>query len=422
MKNMAVKRIEKSLELLDSRISQSGDTVYGFLLVSQKGGKDYFDLHGDHVPDTVIEKIAEHIKNVPLLSMHKYFDPEIKGPVGHVVSSFPLTKDLADSFGIKTDTYGLIISAKVTNPAVLEAVKAGLYTGFSIGFYITGEMDREGDLSDYRFIVEDSFPLEVSLVDRPAQEPATFRRIKQAPENKGKNMSVENEQISDTQKPAPVVSPITVGDIALAVKTALVSDKEQGEELAELITRKAKDLFDVEYARREECFRQEAERRVKEAQELAEKRTQEAVAKLEREDRVRTLAAKLEGLGGSVDERITLAASLVDSPEASKIMVEKAENLKKALTTTVGTVGNDDPAIEVKPVHPVIKEFLAEAEAVAKEFGMGMNEKDSNSMAVLHKKMLNVSKQPHRESLRKALKNFDTLAQQREQEVYKEIR
>lgn len=405
-------KVSKNAELLDANLSASGDTVYGFLLVSQKEGQDYFDLHGDHVPDKVIEKIAEHIKNVPLLSMHKYFDPVISGPVGHIVSSFPLTKDLADSFGIQTDTYGLIISAKVTNAAVLEAVKAGKYTGFSIGFYVKGS----GDFFDPQFIVEDGFPLEVSLVDRPAQELATFRRIKQAPTKiKEKNMSVENEQ-PDTQTPAPVAaSGITKEDIALAVKSALAADKKPDEDQAELITRKAKELFDAEYAKREEAVRQEAERRVKEAQELAEKRTQEAVEKLEREDRIRTLAVKLEGLGGSVDERVTLASSLVDSPEAAKIMVEKAENLKKALTTTVGTVGNDDPSVEVKAeVHPVIKEFLTEAEAAAKEFNLRFDEKDSDSMATLHKKMYDISKETRRESLRKALKGLDRLSFERQ--------
>ena len=410
-------RVNKNADLIKGTISGTGDTVYGFLLVSQKQGQDYFDLHGDHVPDEVIEKIAAHIKNVPLLSMHQYFDPLISGPVGHIESSFPLTKDLAESFGIQTDTYGLIISAKVTNPVVLEAVRSGKYTGFSIGFYITGK----GDLLDSTFVVEDGFPLEVSLVDRPAQEPATFVRIKASPtEVKEEIMTVENEQ-PDTQSHSPAqVSGITVEDIALAVKSALTTEKKQGEDQAEVITRKAKELFDAEYTKREEAVRQEAERRVKEAQELAEKRTQEAVAKLEREDRVRALAVKLEGLGGSVEERVTLAGSLVDSPEAAKIMVEKAENLKKALTTTVGTVGNDDPAVEVKPeVHPVIKEFLTEAEAVAKEFNLRFDEKDADSMATLHKKMYDISKESRRESLRKALKGLDRLSFER-QAAFKE--
>lgn len=52
---------------------------------------------------------------------------------GSIVFAFPMTEDVAKSFGVESSTTGLMIAMKPDDNDVLEKFKSGEYTGFSIG-------------------------------------------------------------------------------------------------------------------------------------------------------------------------------------------------------------------------------------------------------------------------------------------------
>jgi hypothetical protein len=56
-------------------------------------------------------------------------------PVGKVVFAFPMTEDVAKSFGLveKLDQTGVIVGTLITDDDILKKFQSGEYTGYSIG-------------------------------------------------------------------------------------------------------------------------------------------------------------------------------------------------------------------------------------------------------------------------------------------------
>jgi hypothetical protein len=105
--------------------------AFGYAIICKKDGEDYFDLHGDHIPEKVMLKAASEFAAgyMPAHDMH------IDEYAGQILFSFPMTEDIAKSLGIKTKTTGLLIGMK-PDKRMLKAMKDGKYTGFSIGFRV----------------------------------------------------------------------------------------------------------------------------------------------------------------------------------------------------------------------------------------------------------------------------------------------
>ena len=82
--------------------------------------------------------------------------------VGNARHTFPLTADIAASLGITSDRTGFLIGAAV-NKAMETLYDEGKINGFSIGGYLM----REDQAITTLYIDE------TSLVEMPAQEPAT---------------------------------------------------------------------------------------------------------------------------------------------------------------------------------------------------------------------------------------------------------
>ena len=103
--------------------------VMGWAIVCKIKGKEYFDSQGDHIPEASMLKASlNFMKGARTLGdMHK----EAEG--GTVVFAWPMTKEVAKSFDIKTDTTGLMIAIKPENKEMLAKFESGEYTGFSIG-------------------------------------------------------------------------------------------------------------------------------------------------------------------------------------------------------------------------------------------------------------------------------------------------
>ena len=107
--------------------------MFGFAIVCKEAGEDHYDLQGHHIPeDVMLEAAADFALNSRIAKdMHDKSDRG-EGVYGEVAFIFPLTTEIAKSFGIQTEKTGLMIAMK-PDATMLEKFAKGEYTGFSIG-------------------------------------------------------------------------------------------------------------------------------------------------------------------------------------------------------------------------------------------------------------------------------------------------
>lgn len=103
--------------------------VFGWAIVCKEFGEEYFDLHGDHIPeDAMLKAATDFMKNSQVAKEMHAGDA-----IGQILFAFPLTEDIAKAFGLQTHKTGLMIAMKPAGEGVLEKFRSGEYTGFSIG-------------------------------------------------------------------------------------------------------------------------------------------------------------------------------------------------------------------------------------------------------------------------------------------------
>lgn len=110
------------------KVDEGLGLVFGYAIVCKQDGKDYFDVQGDHIPESAMLDAAADF----MLSSRVSKDMHVGEADGTVVFAFPMTTDIAKAFGIETKTTGLMIAMK-PSPDVLQKFASGEYTGFSIG-------------------------------------------------------------------------------------------------------------------------------------------------------------------------------------------------------------------------------------------------------------------------------------------------
>lgn len=115
------------------KVDESLGLVFGWAMVCKEGGEDYFDLQGDHIPeDAMLAASTDFMLNSRMAKDMHLEDGELPGSV---VFAFPMTTEVAKSFGIETDKTGLLVAMKPESDEIFEKFKSGEYTGFSIGGY-----------------------------------------------------------------------------------------------------------------------------------------------------------------------------------------------------------------------------------------------------------------------------------------------
>ena len=100
----------------------------GYAIISTENGEPYYDLQGDHIPEESMLKAAvDFAENSRVASeMHT---GESRGTV---LFTWPLTGEIAKSFGIQTERTGLLIAMK-PDTDMLAKFQSGELKGFSIG-------------------------------------------------------------------------------------------------------------------------------------------------------------------------------------------------------------------------------------------------------------------------------------------------
>jgi hypothetical protein len=117
-------------EPLFKAVEHEGLGVFcGWAIVCTKGGEQYFDLHGDHIPDEAMAKAAldYSLAGRDGKIMH---DGEV---VGDLVWLWPETRKMADAFGIQTEVTGLRVGYKPRDERTAKLFRDGKIRGFSIG-------------------------------------------------------------------------------------------------------------------------------------------------------------------------------------------------------------------------------------------------------------------------------------------------
>lgn len=125
---MSSEKIELTADI--AKIDEAHRVVYGWASVIEKDGEVVEDLQGDVISETeLLLATTEFMKAARTAKM--MHDGE---QIGQVIHSFPLTKDIAKSLGIETDTFGWIVGVHVTDDAVWKAVAVDKsLQAFSIG-------------------------------------------------------------------------------------------------------------------------------------------------------------------------------------------------------------------------------------------------------------------------------------------------
>lgn len=120
------KRFETRVEL--KKFDEDLGLVMGYIIICKEDGEDYFDLHGDHIPESSMLKAA-----LDFMENSRRAKEMHTGDVsGSIVFAWPMTTDIAKAFDISTKTTGLMIAMK-PDEEMLEKFQDGTLSGFSIG-------------------------------------------------------------------------------------------------------------------------------------------------------------------------------------------------------------------------------------------------------------------------------------------------
>jgi hypothetical protein len=102
--------------------------VFGFAIVCKKGGADYVDVQGNHVPEgPMLQAVDEFMKGERMAS-----EQHARMNAGEVRYSFPLTTEIGAALGIACDRSGWLVGV-ACDDQLLKRFKAGELTGFSVG-------------------------------------------------------------------------------------------------------------------------------------------------------------------------------------------------------------------------------------------------------------------------------------------------
>lgn len=125
--DMPAEKLAASVSLC--KVDKKLGIVFGWAIISKKGGEDYYDLQGDHIPeDAMLEAATDFMLTSRTLKvMHK---GEKRGTV---VFAWPLTAEIAKAMGLRSGVTGLMIGVKPSSKSLLKDIEAGKFTGFSIG-------------------------------------------------------------------------------------------------------------------------------------------------------------------------------------------------------------------------------------------------------------------------------------------------
>lgn len=154
--------------------------VYGWAAISRQSGADFFDSDNQHIPGELLEGAA-----VEFADGDRVMSLQHDGAAfGKVLFMFPMIGDIPNALGLTAANgrEGLIVGVRPDNQEVVQAVRDGTLTGFSIGgtgsFQDVQKMRFDGKTTAQKAALLKL--LEISLVDVPAMTGCDVAIVKAA--------------------------------------------------------------------------------------------------------------------------------------------------------------------------------------------------------------------------------------------------
>lgn len=111
--------------------------IFGWGIICTEKGEPYYDLQGDHIPEGVMLKgVTDFMRHARVAK-----DMHTGEQVGSIVHSFPLTEEIAKSYGIACERYGWLVAMSPDSPEIMKQFRDKQRTGFSIGGTCTLELE-----------------------------------------------------------------------------------------------------------------------------------------------------------------------------------------------------------------------------------------------------------------------------------------
>lgn len=121
---------QQKTELTILKMDEELGVAFGYAIVSKVENEDYYDLHGDHIPEDAMLKASCKFADEFMMEAREMHIDEY---AGKILFAFPMTQEIAKSLDIKIKKSGLLIGMK-PDKRMLKKIKDGEYKGFSIGF------------------------------------------------------------------------------------------------------------------------------------------------------------------------------------------------------------------------------------------------------------------------------------------------
>lgn len=112
-----------------SKVDEVLGLVYGWAIVCKDNGEDYYDLHGDHIPEDAMTKATADF----MLNSRAGKIMHVGADEGDVVFGLPITEETCKAFGFTSERTGFALAWRPRDIKVLGKFKDGTYKGFSIG-------------------------------------------------------------------------------------------------------------------------------------------------------------------------------------------------------------------------------------------------------------------------------------------------
>jgi len=111
------------------KVDEDQKIIYGWASVITEKGEPVVDTQGDIITsEELIKAVNDFMEDDRTGKLMHSGDK-----AGTIIHSFPITNDIAKALGLDTDREGWIVGYKPNDPNVIEKVKSGELTGFSIG-------------------------------------------------------------------------------------------------------------------------------------------------------------------------------------------------------------------------------------------------------------------------------------------------
>lgn len=111
------------------KVDDSLGLVFGYAIVCKVDGEPYYDLQGDHIPESVmLSAVAEFMASPDRVAKEMHDGDAI----GQILMMWPMTEEIAKALDIEVQATGALVAMKPSE-SVLKRFQSGELTGFSIG-------------------------------------------------------------------------------------------------------------------------------------------------------------------------------------------------------------------------------------------------------------------------------------------------